>query len=125
MKNNKSLPEIEKMYVSMRNGLILKIKDIVSSQPHQTIHISGNEVSEPTWVFYGTDADEIEDCSVESVFIDATGDLSFTITASYGGIDVSLSETPYFFDSLKWLVNICYNICEALDLEPEELMIAE
>lgn len=121
--NNIPLPEIERNYVSMRNALILKIKEVVSSQPHQTVHVSGNEVSEPTWVFYGTDADEIEDCSVESVFIDANGDLSLTLTASYGGTDVSLSDAPYCFDSVKWLVNICYNICETLNLEPETFLI--
>lgn len=119
----KTLLQVENEYVSLRNGLILKIKNIVSSQPKQTIHISGNEVSEPTWVFYRTEADSIEDCSVESIFIDENGDLSFTLTASYGEISVSFSEAPYFYDSLKWLVNVCYNICEALYLEPKTFLI--
>lgn len=119
----KTLLQVENEYVSLRNDLILKIKEIVSSQPDQTVHVSGNEVSEPTWVFYGTEADSIEDCSVESIFIDGNGDLSFTLTASYGEISVSFSEAPYFYDSLKWLVNVCYNICEVLNLEPKTFLI--
>lgn len=119
----KTLCQVENEYVSVRNDLIQKIKEIVSSQPDQTVHVSGNEVSEPTWVFYGTEADSIEDCSVESIFIDQDGDLSFTLTASYGEISVSINEAPYFYDSVKWLVNICYNICEVLSIDPEYFLI--
>lgn len=121
----KTLPQFEKEYIAMRNSIIQKIKELVGSQPDQTVHVSGEEVSEPTWVLYGEDSDDFEDCSVESVFLDEKGDLAFTLTASYGETNVSLSEAPYFFDSLKWLINVCYNICEVLNLEPEELLIIE
>ena len=120
MNPNKTLPQIEQDYIAMRNRLIAKIILLVGGQQTKTVDISERVVAEPAWVLYGVEDDDIADYVVESAFIHEDGDLGLVIYhPAYGTTIVYLSEDAYLFDSVKWLVNLCFNICEALGLEPE------
>ena len=115
----KSLTQIDKDYIAMRNSLITKIKNILYNQPSKCVHISGENVDEVTWVLAEVYEGEIKDCAVDSVFIYEDDDLVVTVTATFGKVDIFLSETPYLFASLKWLISICNTICKVPGLDPE------
>lgn len=121
----RTLAEMERESNALGKELKEKLRQIISHAGASTVEIPQDKLtnSDPTFVYFSDDNLEHYEGQVLGVTVHGDNEISFNVGETCPEMTLYLSECYTLFSVHTWLIGVCTNLIDVLELDLEQFHI--